>query len=197
VSNRARSASTADPRALRALAHPVRWKLIDILAGEGSVTAKRCAEVLGESTATCSYHLGILAKYGYITRVASREWREKPWRLVSEDLDLSQPGLGQEGAAGSRAAAAALVDYTLTWLKENLERNQDEALQWQHTNKIMSATAWVTAEQSQQVALEVQKILDEFAAYGHDETKRSEGARRVRLFAAIALAPPSMRFDDQ
>jgi len=31
--------------ALRALAHPLRWKLIDLLGSEGSATATRCAEV--------------------------------------------------------------------------------------------------------------------------------------------------------
>ena len=180
----------ADPTALRALAHPVRWKLIDVLASEATVTAKRCSELLGESTATCSYHLGILAKYGYITRVAGHGWRDKPWQLVSPDLDLSSSGMDREGAAASRAAAAALLDYEMALLKESLRRSEHEPAQWQHANKIMSARAWVTAEQSQEVAAEIGKIL---AAYSQRARQNSpEGARQVRLFAAVALAalPP-------
>ena len=45
------------------------FELIDRLGSEQSATATRCAEVLGESVASCSYHLGILAKYGYIELV--------------------------------------------------------------------------------------------------------------------------------
>jgi Helix-turn-helix domain len=171
---------------LRALAHPVRWKLIDVLASEGTATATRCAELLGESTATCSYHLGILAKYGYITRVAGREWRDKPWRLATPDLDLSSSGLDAEGAAASRAAASAFLEYEMTVLKESLRRSEQEPPQWQHVNKIMGATAWVTAEESREAAAEVQGILDKYSHRGEDRSR--EGARQVRLFAAIALA---------
>jgi Helix-turn-helix domain len=186
------AARPADPMALRALAHPVRWKLIDVLASEGTVTVTRCAQLLGESTATCSYHLGILAKYGYITRVAGREWREKPWRLVSPDLDLSSSGLDREGTAASRAAAVAFLDYEMTLLKESLNRSEHEPSQWPAT-KIMRATAWVTAEESREAAAEVQKVLDKYSQRG--KGSRPPGAREVRLFAAIASAAVSSPSD--
>src|SRR5580692_2398436 len=48
--------ATPDPRALRALAHPLRWQLIDLIGSETTVTATRCAEVLGQTVANCSYH---------------------------------------------------------------------------------------------------------------------------------------------
>lgn len=187
MSDPARPAVQADPTALRALAHPVRWKLIDVLASEGTATATRCSELLGESTATCSYHLGILAKYGYITRVAGREWRDKPWRLVSPDLNLSSRGLDPEGAAASRAAAAALLDYEMTLLKESLHRSeQEQEPQWQQANKIMGATAWITADECQAAAAEVQQILDKYSGSGRPKSR--EGVRAVRLFAAVAAS---------
>ncbi|XVV05309.1 helix-turn-helix domain-containing protein [Actinosynnema sp. CA-248983] len=58
-----------DPKALRALAHPFRWKLIMLLAAEGPRTATQCAEATGESVAGCSYHLNTLAKYGFVGEV--------------------------------------------------------------------------------------------------------------------------------
>jgi Helix-turn-helix domain len=188
----AQPTAQADPTALRALAHPVRLKLIDVLAMEGTATATRCSELLGESTATCSYHLGILAKYGYITRVAGRGWRDKPWRLVSPDLNLSSRGLDPETAAASRAAASALLDYEMTLLKEGLHRSEQEP-QWQQSNKIMSATAWVTAEEFQEAAAEIQQILDKYSRPGRQ--KGREGARAVRLFAALAVSARSAQPD--
>jgi hypothetical protein len=193
MSDPARPAAQADPTALRALAHPVRWKLIDVLDSEGTATATRCSELLGESTATCSYHLGILAKYGYITRVAGREWRDKPWRLVSPDLNLSSRGLDPEGAAASRAAAAAFLDYEMTVLKESLHRSEQEQPPWRQANKIMSATAWVTAEECQAAAAEVQQVLDKYSGPGRQKSR--EGARAVRLFAAIAVSARSAQPD--
>jgi hypothetical protein len=56
-------------------------------------------------------------------------------------------------------------------------------------DKIMRATAWVTPEESRAAAAEVQKVLDKYSKRGNG--KRPEGAREVRLFAAITLAAVS------
>src|ERR1044072_1335256 len=85
-----------DPKALRAMAHPLRWQLLEILAGEGTATATQCAQETGESVANCSYHLNLLAKYDYVEKAEGGQGREKPWRLVS-----------QSPPAGTHAAAAA------------------------------------------------------------------------------------------
>lgn len=199
MSGRTPSVLARDPEALRALAHTVRWKLIDVLMEEDAVTATRCASILGLSTATCSYHLGILAKYGYITRVASRpgEWREKPWRLVTKNLNLPPASPDAKDAAASRDAAAALVEFELTWLKESLRRRADEPTSWLHTTKILGVTAWMTAEQSRQAAAEVQEVLDKYSPPGQVAAERQEGTRRVRMFAAIAPGLPSAQLDER
>jgi hypothetical protein len=176
-----------DPLALRALAHPIRWKLIDVLTTEGTVTATRCAELIGESTATCSYHLGVLAKYGYITRVAGTQWREKPWRLVNPDLNLSSSGLDDEQAAASRAAAAAFVDFEMTRLKDSLHRSAPEG--WQDAHKIMATTAWLDAAELSQAIAEMRRVLDTYADRGRVPAERRKGARPARLFAAVTLMP--------
>src|SRR5712692_902420 len=98
--------SPPDPRVLRALAHPLRWQLIDLVGSEMTATATRCAEVLGESVASCSYHLGILGKYGYIELVPGQAGKEKPWRLASRKQNLDPGDLNAEGALAAEAAAA-------------------------------------------------------------------------------------------
>ena len=49
----------------RALAHPVRLRLIELLR-EGSSTASRLGRELGESSGSTSYHLRALARAGLI-----------------------------------------------------------------------------------------------------------------------------------
>src|ERR1022692_3884909 len=119
-----------DALALRALAHPLRWKLIDLLGSERSATATRCAEVLGESVASCSYHLGILAKYGYIELVPGQAGREKPWRLTSYRQELSGEGLGAEGELAAEAAIEVFLDHELTRTKDRLRRRSLEPAEW-------------------------------------------------------------------
>ena len=56
----------ADARSMRALAHPLRLRLLEYLALRGPLTATQCAELVGESPASCSFHLRQLAKYGFV-----------------------------------------------------------------------------------------------------------------------------------
>jgi hypothetical protein len=104
-----------DPRALRALAHPLRWQLIDLIGSETTATATRCAEVLGESVASCSYHLGVLGKYGYIELVPGREGKEKPWQLLLTHIErAADPASRPPGAREVRLFAMTSVAPPVT-----------------------------------------------------------------------------------
>lgn len=51
---------------MRALAHPVRSSLLELLIIDGPITATEAGERLGESPTTCSFHLRQLARYGFV-----------------------------------------------------------------------------------------------------------------------------------
>src|SRR5262252_6744738 len=72
-----------DPRALRALAHPLRLSLLGLLRTEGPLTATQAGELLGESSASCSFHLRQLAKYGLAEEAGGGQRRERPWRATA------------------------------------------------------------------------------------------------------------------
>ena len=55
-----------DPRALRAMAHPIRLELVGLLRTHGPLTATKAAALLGESSGSTSFHLRQLAKYGLV-----------------------------------------------------------------------------------------------------------------------------------
>ena len=73
------------PRKLRALAHPLRVRMIGLLRTEGPATATTLAKRLGESTGATSYHLRQLAAYGLIEEDPERHGhgRERWWRSAS------------------------------------------------------------------------------------------------------------------
>lgn len=70
------------PRQLRALAHPLRIRMIGLLRTDGAATATTLAKRLGESTGSTSYHLRQLAAYGLIEedREHQGRGRERWWR---------------------------------------------------------------------------------------------------------------------
>jgi DNA-binding transcriptional ArsR family regulator len=70
-----------DVRALRALAHPLRSRLLAQLRLHGPATASRLGRAVGESSGSTSYHLRQLAAYGFVEEVEGQGTaRERWWR---------------------------------------------------------------------------------------------------------------------
>jgi hypothetical protein len=184
--------TASDPRALRALAHPLRWQLIDLIGSEMTATATRCAEVLGQSVASCSYHLGILGKYGYIELVPGREGKEKPWRLVGNQQNLDPSGLDGEGALAAEAAAEAFLDHELARVKQRLRSLSLEPEPWRAASLVLGNTTWMTAGELHDITDQLKQLLLTPSERAADPASRPPGAREVRLFAAATVAPPVM-----
>jgi hypothetical protein len=179
-----------DPMALRALAHPLRWKLIDLVGREEAATATRCAQELGESVASCSYHLNILAKYGYVEPAPGGQGREKPWRLTSYEQGLSGEGMGLEGELAAEAATEVFLDHELARLKERLRRRSLEPPPWQRASTFSGVTTALTAAELREVSRELSEIAQRYADRATDRSRIPPGAREVRIFVATSVAPP-------
>lgn len=179
-----------DPRSLRALAHPLRWQLIDLIGSETTATATRCAEVLGESVASCSYHLGILGKYGYIELVPRQAGKEKPWRLASQQQNLDPGDLDIEGALAAEAAAEAFLDHELARMKQRLGRLGLEPEPWRAASLLIGNTTWMTAEELRDITDQLKQLLLTHSERAADPASRPPGAREVRLFGVTSVAPP-------
>ncbi len=96
----------ADVRAIRALAHPLRVRLLDLLRFEGPSTATLLARRVGESSGSTSYHLRQLAGSGYIEEAPHQGRRERWWVYRERRLDLPQPSSGDQS---ERALLAELL----------------------------------------------------------------------------------------
>jgi hypothetical protein len=179
-----------DPRALRALAHPLRWQLIDLIGSETTVTATRCAEVLGESVASCSYHLGILGKYGYIELVPGQAGKEKPWRLTSQEQNLDPGDLDTEGALAAEAATGVFLDHELARIKQRLSRLSLKPEPWRAASLLLGTTTWMTAGELRDITNQLRQLLLAHSERAADPASRPPGAREVRLFGVTSVAPP-------
>lgn len=177
-----------DPKELRALSHPFRWKLIQLLTEEGQATATRCSERLGDSVASCSYHLNMLAKYGFVEEVAG-PGRQKPWRLIRRDQSFSREGLDDEAALAAEAAAFALLDKEFDEIKNRLRHSEHEPEEWRRSLGLTSTVAFITAEELDGVREEIQAILQRYESRHEKPETRPDGVRPVRLFLSTSVAP--------
>src|SRR5271170_3028317 len=81
-----------DAKTMRALAHPVRMALLDILALR-TLTATQASELLGESPANCAFHLRTLAKYGFVEEAGGGRGRERPWKTLHKGISINSSTL--------------------------------------------------------------------------------------------------------
>ncbi|MGH3757315.1 ArsR/SmtB family transcription factor [Actinophytocola sp.] len=176
-----------DPKALRALAHPLRWQLLEIVGREGTATATQCAQETGESVANCSYHLNTLAKYGYVEKAEGGQGREKPWRVVREDFQLRVDELEGDTANAAWAASGAFLDYVLNQIKERHLTAHLLPQEWQVVG-VDNSKVFMTPEEVEELRSAVRDLTAKFRERRADPALRPDGARSVGVFVATTVA---------
>lgn len=100
-----RTRAVNDPKAWRALAHPVRLRILEQLAMHDCARAADLAVALDEPPNSVSFHLRQLARFGYVEPddAPRSDGRERWWRSTSPQ------GFRIDKTDQDPAAAAALV----------------------------------------------------------------------------------------
>jgi predicted ArsR family transcriptional regulator len=92
-----------DARDLRALSHPLRVRIMELLAQEGPLTATEAGAELGTTASNCSFHLRLLARHGFVEEAEGGVGRQRPWQLVEQETRILSKDLDQEGLSALRA----------------------------------------------------------------------------------------------
>jgi DNA-binding transcriptional ArsR family regulator len=169
-----------DPQALRALAHPLRLDLVEALAVLGPATAARCARHLGQSQASCSFHLRQLARYGFVEEApASADRRERTWRLTDVEQSWSSTGPDRVVDQLDRVFVQREADRLLGWIGRD-----GEPAEWRDAAFVGGATVPVTAEELRELRGRLWDVLEPYVRRLTDPTDRPAGARFVRVLLA-------------
>ena len=171
-----------DPQRIRALSHPLRLELIDVL-GEGPATATQCADLTGQSVASCSFHLRMLAKYGYI-EPADRRGREKPWQLTSPGQEIRPDDDDPASLRAVEAMATVYVDHAAEHIHRWLGDVAAEPAAWNQASTVSGASVWATLEELTELSATLQGLADRFKGRSGNPQARPAGARPIRLFTA-------------
>jgi DNA-binding transcriptional ArsR family regulator len=167
--------------ALKALAHPLRIQMYDILSQFGPQTASSLAERLGESSGATSYHLRALAKHDLIREVeglgtARERWWERPRGAVS----MTNPDAIK--TPSGRAATEVVVsefyrrreEQLQDYLRKALRGNPDD---WEAM--LSTSTISLTQEQFDTLSEAIQTLIDDASDRFRDQT--GPGVRRFTV----------------
>jgi DNA-binding transcriptional ArsR family regulator len=180
-----------DSGALRALAHPLRVRIYDILSQYGPQTASSLAERLGESSGSTSYHLRALAKQDLIREAPDRgTGRERWWERPVGGVSFANPD-AMATPAGRAATQVVMNEFLRNRNDQLLEfvnrgiGGEDES--WQDGTLISTATARLTPEQSKQLTLQIMAVIDE--AVDNYRNQTGENVRPVTIRADVFPLP--------
>jgi DNA-binding transcriptional ArsR family regulator len=168
-----------DPRALRALAHPLRLSLVALLRREGALTATRAGELLGESSGSCSFHLRQLAKYGLVEEAEGGRGRERPWRATTMFTEVPDVAEGPEQQVAAGLFSSLLADRYFEHLMRWLERKPDEPEQWQHAVPFGDYLLYLTAGELLDLAEKERALFEPYLDRLSSPGRRPPGARAV------------------
>ena len=177
-----------DPRALRAMAHPIRLALLEALALDGELTASEAAERIGESPASCSFHLRQIAKYGFVEEAERGPGRRRPWRRRYANMHFGVVHDDRETAAAAETLADVLRRRYLDRFQRAVARRHLEPREWLEVTGESEFLVYATPEELRALDAEVTAVLQRFSDRMTDPSARPEGSRpiEVLLFAFAA-----------
>jgi DNA-binding transcriptional ArsR family regulator len=183
-----------DPKALRALAHPIRLKLLGQLRVHGQLTATQAGELLGESSASCSFHLRQLAKYGLVEETGGGQGRERPWRATTMHTGWPDYAEDPKVDAAADMLSGVIADQYLTSLMHWFEAKPDEPKEWQQAAQFGDVLVYLTAGELAELGERTRELLDPYLDRLTNAELRPPGARLVTY---LQIAHPVVDAADQ
>jgi len=167
-----------DPKAMRALAHPLRWALLEALGHAGTLTATQASDMLGESPANCAFHLRTLARYGFVEEAGGGKGRERPWRQAYRRLSWQ----ARQGDEQFRLAGQALNQIWLDRVLSRARRSLAATASWPEgfEDDLGGSTSmlYVTPDEARELYGELMKTVERTIGQEHRFTERKDPARR-------------------
>ena len=177
-----------DPRDFRALGHPLRLRLLELL-DEGPLTATGAAAALDTTPANCSFHLRLLARHGFVTEAPAGPGRQRPWQLAEDNMSVVGRDLDDE----ARRAAQAMVSVVDERLRRRIlqwRRTRQELPEpWRTAGRESFMVGHLTADELAELTEALHEVLHRFVS--RPRAQRSPGSIPIDIYlAAIPRRPP-------
>jgi predicted ArsR family transcriptional regulator len=165
-----------DARDLRALSHPLRVRIVELLAQEGPLTATEAAAELDTTPANCSFHLRLLARHGFVEEAEGGVGRQRPWQLVEQETRIVSRELDQEGLSALRA-----LDE-LRWVRRRHQQAEwwrtrdDYPAEWRDSASESSSVLHLTAAEVAELRDALHEVIERYVDRGLVSNRRPDTA---------------------
>lgn len=154
-----------DVRVLRALANPIRYRILGHLMSTGAQTASECAAVVGASPSNCSYHLRELERFGLVERTGGDEsaadGRDRPWRptVTGYGTGPAAPDADPTAMVAATALSHLGIDDNAALAHAAVDAHAAHPPDWQRAEFIATYGLLVSAEELTALVAAVDGLL--------------------------------------
>jgi DNA-binding transcriptional ArsR family regulator len=176
--------SISDTAMIKAISHPLRVKIIELL-DDGDASPNELATQLGEGVTNIAYHVRTLSDLGIIklVRTAPRRGATEHWYEL-----VARPAI-PEALWGNLPAALqdSLLGTTLHEIGRDVERAaasggfDDEEMHLSRVPMVLDRTGW------SQIAEVLQRALDEVLAIEKETTERLKKTKNAEAIGARSV----------
>jgi DNA-binding transcriptional ArsR family regulator len=170
-----------DPRDMRALAHPIRLALLEVLTAYGPLTATQAGELIGQSPSSCSFHLRTLARHNFVEETGEGRGRQRPWRIVAFGMSIPAIPADSETFVAAEAVAQISAERQLDRLRGWWARRRGADQTWLDVASQSETVAWLTSAELADINDAVLKVLTRHHDRLGDPEQRPPGSELVEL----------------
>lgn len=180
-----------DPATMRALSHPLRIRLLDVLAERGPMTATQISDVVNESPTTCSFHLRSLAKHGFVEEAGGGKGRNRPWRHIPQGLFIDDAKLDTEGRVAANRFRIEATRRVQAAYEHWLEDRPNYPARWQDVDVRSDWEGPMARDDLKEMSRRVGEVIAEYTA---GDRPRGDDAVRVHIgYSTHPVQRPSER----
>ncbi|PDT00756.1 transcriptional regulator [Rhizobium chutanense] len=148
-----------EPTALKALAHPVRLRMLGMLRIDGPATATQLAVRLGLNSGATSYHLRQLAQYGFIEEAPHTSRRDRWWRASHELTSVPASEAAGEALDLDIAFNQAALSLQVGQMQQALEEYAELPAEWRKATAADDIIIPMTADQAEALTIRLRDII--------------------------------------
>lgn len=174
------------------MAHPLRVRLLELLAVHGTLTASQAAELVDESPANCSFHLRTMAKYGFIEEAEGGTGRERPWRARPVPIQIWTEELDAAGLVADEALSGVMRELASERLRTYQATRSHYPKEWRTAVFESHLLLLLTAEELDALGEAIHALIEPYRERFGNPAKQPEGALPVNFVAfGVPSEPPA------
>ena len=181
---------TPSPTALKALAHPVRLRMLGLLRMEGPATATTLATRLGLNTGATSYHLRQLAQHGFVVEDTERGNGRDRWWARGPPVDQHRRARSRRTPPRTARRRTPSCQAVAVMLTEHLQRAVDERMllpdEWRRATELSDWVIRLTPKRALALVEAVNEVI-------HDVEEDDEADQDAAEFVVQLQAFPRPR----